>query len=117
MAPLHQPHNVAGIIALQALLPKVSQIACFDTAFHRSQPQVAQAFGLPRALTAEAVSYTHPDAADERSSVDLGAQASPRQAVMVKHLVRLIQEGQLARVVPANVNIQPSRISRMDIDE
>ena len=48
---------------------------------------------------------------------DLGAQASPRQAVMVKHLARLIQEGQVARTVPANVNIQPSRISRMDIDE
>jgi hypothetical protein len=48
---------------------------------------------------------------------DLGAQASPRQAVMVKHLARLIQEGQLARAVPANINVQPSRISRMDVDE
>jgi len=48
---------------------------------------------------------------------DLGAQASPRQAVMVKHLARLIKEGQLARAIPANVNVQPSRISRMDIDE
>lgn len=48
---------------------------------------------------------------------DLGALASPRQAVMVKHLARLVKEGQLARAVPANVNVQPSRISRMDIDE
>jgi len=48
---------------------------------------------------------------------DLGAQASPRQAVMVKHLARLIKEGQLARTVPANVHAQPSRISRMDLDE
>jgi hypothetical protein len=48
---------------------------------------------------------------------DLGAQVSPRQAVMVKHLARLVKEGQLARTVPANVNVQPSRISRMDIDE
>jgi len=48
---------------------------------------------------------------------DLGAQPSQRQAVMVKHLARLIMEGQLARTVPANVNVQPSRISRMDIDE
>jgi len=48
---------------------------------------------------------------------DLGAQATPRQAVMVKHLARLIQEGQAVRSVPANVNIQPSRISRMDIEE
>lgn len=55
LAPLHQPHNVAGIRALQNLLPKVQQVACFDTAFHRSQPSVAQAFGLPRALTAEGI--------------------------------------------------------------
>ena len=48
---------------------------------------------------------------------DLGAEALPRQAVMVKHLARLVKEGQLARVVPASVNVQPSRISRMDIDE
>ena len=48
---------------------------------------------------------------------DLGAQASPRQAVMVKHLARLIQEGQAVRVVPSNINVQPSRISRMDVDE
>ena len=55
LAPLHQPHNVAGIVALQALLPSVPQVACFDTAFHRSQPDVAQMFGLPRAITAEGV--------------------------------------------------------------
>jgi hypothetical protein len=47
---------------------------------------------------------------------DLGAQATPRQAVMVKHLARLVKEGQLARSVPVNVNVQPSRISRMDVD-
>ncbi len=55
LAPLHEPHNVAGIRALQALLPEVPQIACFDTAFHRSQPEVAQTFGLPRALSAEGI--------------------------------------------------------------
>ena len=55
LAPLHEPHNVAGIKALQALLPSVPQIACFDTAFHRSQPEVAQSFGLPRALSAEGI--------------------------------------------------------------
>lgn len=48
---------------------------------------------------------------------DLGAQAAPRQALMVKHLARLIQDGQVARSVPPNVTIQPSRISRMDIEE
>jgi hypothetical protein len=48
---------------------------------------------------------------------DLGAKASQRQAVMVKHLVRLVKEGQSARVVPNNVGVQTSRISRMDADE
>ena len=51
LAPLHQPHNVAGIEALQALLPKVPQVACFDTAFHRDQPPIAQAFALPAEIT------------------------------------------------------------------
>ena len=49
---------------------------------------------------------------------DLGAQASSRQAVMVKHLARLIKEGQTAaRTVPTNVGVPASRISRMDVDE
>jgi hypothetical protein len=48
---------------------------------------------------------------------DLGAQVSPRQAVMVKHLARLIQEGQKARSLPATAGVQASRISRMDIDD
>lgn len=47
---------------------------------------------------------------------DLGAKVSPRQAVMVKHLARMIKEGQQVRSVPASVNVQPSRISRMDVD-
>jgi acetate kinase len=55
LAPLHQPHNLAGIKALQDLLTGVPQVACFDTAFHRSNPSVAQTFGLPRAITAEGV--------------------------------------------------------------
>jgi len=55
LAPLHQPHNLAGIRALSALLPNVSQVACFDTAFHRTQPRVAQLFAIPKALSAEGV--------------------------------------------------------------
>ena len=55
LAPLHQPYNVDGIRALSALLPGVPQVACFDTAFHRSQPELAQLFALPRAITAEGV--------------------------------------------------------------
>jgi acetate kinase len=55
LAPLHQPHNLAGIHALSARLPQIPQIGCFDTAFHRTQPRVAQLFALPRALSAEGV--------------------------------------------------------------
>lgn len=55
LAPLHQPHNVAGIEAISAALPDVPQVACFDTAFHRTQPPVAQLFALPRHITAEGV--------------------------------------------------------------
>jgi len=51
LAPLHQPHNVAGIRAMRALSPGVAQIACFDTAFHQTQPAIARAFALPRALS------------------------------------------------------------------
>lgn len=51
LAPLHQPHNLAPIrrIAQQAGAPP--QVACFDTAFHRTQPEVAQALPLPREIT------------------------------------------------------------------
>jgi acetate kinase len=55
LAPLHQPHNLAGIDAMAALHPAVPQIACFDTAFHRGHPFVADAFALPRALYAEGI--------------------------------------------------------------
>ncbi len=48
LAPLHQPHNLNAIHALQTLQPGVPQVACFDTAFHRTQPEIAQRYGLPR---------------------------------------------------------------------
>jgi acetate kinase len=46
-APLHQPHNIAGIRAAMHAFPGVPQVACFDTAFHRNQPQVNDMFALP----------------------------------------------------------------------
>ncbi|MGF1594816.1 MAG: acetate/propionate family kinase [Kiloniellaceae bacterium] len=47
LAPLHQPHNIAGITALGARAPSVPQIACFDTAFHRTTAERDQLYGLP----------------------------------------------------------------------
>ena len=51
LAPSHQPAEIALIRNVQNLLPNVPQIACFDTAFHRTQPKLAQWFALPRALS------------------------------------------------------------------
>jgi acetate kinase len=55
LAPLHQPHNLAAIKAYNRIDAEVLQVACFDTAFHRSMPAVAQSFALPRILTAEGI--------------------------------------------------------------
>lgn len=50
LAPLHQPHNLAGILAARASWPDVPQVACFDTAFHRTHPFVNDVFALPLAF-------------------------------------------------------------------
>jgi acetate kinase len=55
LAPLHQPHNLAAIRALLARLPGVPEVACFDTAFHRSVREVAQLFALPPRFAAAGV--------------------------------------------------------------
>ncbi|MBU1992267.1 MAG: acetate kinase [Patescibacteria group bacterium] len=47
LAPLHNPPNLAGILACQKYLPKVSQVAVFDTAFHQTLPEKAFLYGLP----------------------------------------------------------------------
>jgi acetate kinase len=48
LAPLHQPHNLAGVEAALQAFPDAAQVLCFDTAFHRSHPFVADTFALPR---------------------------------------------------------------------
>ncbi|MBP2300812.1 acetate/propionate family kinase [Azospirillum picis] len=55
LAPLHEPHNIAAIRALAESYPQLPQVACFDTAFHQTQPWQSQTFAIPRALTAEGV--------------------------------------------------------------
>jgi acetate kinase len=55
LAPLHQPHNLAPIRALAQLRPDLPQVACFDTAFHHTAPEEAQAFALPLEITARGV--------------------------------------------------------------
>jgi acetate kinase len=48
LAPLHQPHNLAGIRAAQQAFEGAVHVACFDTAFHCHQPFVKDCFALPR---------------------------------------------------------------------
>jgi acetate kinase len=55
LAPLHQPHNLAAIEAVADEAPWLDQVACFDTAFHRTQPPIAQAFALPARFADEGV--------------------------------------------------------------
>lgn len=55
LAPLHQPHNLAGIHASISAFPDAVQVACFDTAFHRSQPWVNDVFAIPKKYYDEGV--------------------------------------------------------------
>jgi acetate kinase len=55
LAPLHQPHNLAPMRVIAERAPALPQVACFDTAFHRTQEPVARAFGLPREITERGV--------------------------------------------------------------
>jgi acetate kinase len=55
LAPLHQPHNLAPIRVVAQRRPELPQVACFDTAFHRAQPELAQVFALPYAITERGV--------------------------------------------------------------
>jgi len=55
LAPLHQPHNIAGVRAFTAAFVGVPQVACFDTAFHANAPLINQEFALPQELTASGI--------------------------------------------------------------
>jgi len=51
LAPLHQPYNLSGVGAMKEQAPAAIQVACFDTAFHRGHPRVAEVYALPIAIT------------------------------------------------------------------
>jgi len=53
LAPLHNPPNLAGIRAVQRKIPDIKQVACFDTAFHATIPEVAYMYALPYSLYEE----------------------------------------------------------------
>lgn len=55
LAPLHQPHNLAGIRHFQQHYPAVPQVACFDTAFHATLPEAEYLFALPPSFNEQGV--------------------------------------------------------------
>ena len=57
LAPLHQPHSLAPVRAITALRPGLPQVACFDTAFHHTMPEVATRFALPREFEDDGVRH------------------------------------------------------------
>src|SRR5688572_11473038 len=55
LAPLHQPNNLAPIRLLLARQPHLTQVACFDTAFHRGHPEIADRYAIPEDLYLEGI--------------------------------------------------------------
>jgi acetate kinase len=55
LAPLHQPHNLEPIRIVRRRLPGMPQVACFDTAFHQTQSDIASLFALPREMRGRGV--------------------------------------------------------------
>lgn len=55
LGPLHQPHNLRPVYILAKKYPNMPQVACFDTAFHRTQPWQSEVYPIPRKITEEGV--------------------------------------------------------------
>jgi acetate kinase len=89
LAPLHQPFALEAIEVLLAELPRISQVACFDTAFHRTLPPVEQMLPLPHALRERGVRrYGFHGLSYEYLSVSLPERhgAAARGRTIVAHL-------------------------------
>jgi acetate kinase len=89
LAPLHQPHNIAGVRAATQAFGGAPQVLCFDTAFHAVQPEVNRRFALPRALHDAGVRRYGFHGLSYESIVAQFAQLAPQlaeQRVIVAHL-------------------------------
>lgn len=91
LAPLHQAHNLAGVQAARLAFPDVPQVACFDTAFHRSQPELNQRYALPQELFDQGIrrygfhGLSYESIADQLRQVR-PELARPEARVVVAHL-------------------------------
>lgn len=88
LAPLHQPHNLAGVRAFRRARPDLPQVACFDTAFHATTPEVEQRFALPDSFHAQGVRRYGFHGLSYQYVAGVLAQATPRAAgrVLLAHL-------------------------------
>jgi acetate kinase len=90
LAPDHLPHEIKAIEAVRRLFPHLTQVACFDTAFHRKMPAVAQSYPLPASATGEAViRYGFHGLSYEYLLGELAKEAGPEAAagrVIMAHL-------------------------------
>ena len=88
LAPLHQPHNLEGVRSFRQAFPELAQVACFDTAFHASLPEVDYAFALPQSLAAQGVRRYGFHGLSYQYIMDTLLQKSPRARgrVLMAHL-------------------------------
>ena len=89
LAPLHQPHSLSPIRAIASARPGLAQVACFDTAFHRTMPAVATRLALPRTWDADGLRrYGFHGLSYEYIAARLSAEAPELAAgrVIVAHL-------------------------------
>jgi acetate kinase len=86
LAPLHLPAEIKIMEAVASQLPQIPQVACFDTAFHRRLPELAQRFPLPRKLLDEGIRrYGFHGLSYEYVLQELGP-AAQRQRLIIAHL-------------------------------
>lgn len=86
LVPLHQPHNLAGIHAVKAIAPDLPQVAAFDTAFHRTIPDVTRRFAIPQALHATGLERYGFHGLSYQSATELlgaGRPGGPRRLVVL----------------------------------
>jgi len=89
LAPLHQPQELAAIRAVSERCSDVPQVVCFDTAFHRGRPEIAQMFALPRALYESGIRRYGFHGISYESIAEMLADVAPEIAdgrVVVAHL-------------------------------
>lgn len=88
LAPLHQPHNLAGVHAFRRSFPQLPQIGCFDTAFHATLPEKEQLFALPKTLRRSGIRRYGFHGLSYRYVSERLSEHSPRAAgrVVIAHL-------------------------------